>query len=120
MATIEVTFPSDGPPGKILKWRVRSDTMVAAGRILLLYQNAMLDADDDAKESERKLRATNFGRVKRLLAKEGDVVQPGYASFPQSLFNNYTGFHSHTPKSAELPTLSILKGDTHIFFVTLR
>ncbi|XP_011703287.1 PREDICTED: RNA polymerase II subunit A C-terminal domain phosphatase isoform X2 [Wasmannia auropunctata] len=79
MATIEVTFPSDGPPGRILKWRVRSDTMVAAGRILLLYQNATaLAADDEeAKEPERKLRATNFGRVKQLLAKEGDVVQPG-------------------------------------------
>jgi len=87
MATIEVTFPSDGPPGKILKWRVRSDTMVAAGRILLLYQNATPTADDErSKEPERKLRATNFGRVKRLLAKEGDVVQPGYASFPQSSF----------------------------------
>ncbi|XP_011638084.1 RNA polymerase II subunit A C-terminal domain phosphatase isoform X1 [Pogonomyrmex barbatus] len=77
MAAIEVTFPSDGPPGKILKWRVRSDTMVAAGRILLLYQNATLAVNDDVKESERKLRATNFGRVKRLLVKEGDVVQPG-------------------------------------------
>lgn len=87
MAAIEVTFPSEGSPGKILKWRVRSDTMVAAGRILLLYQNATLSADDEeAKEPEQKLRATNFGRVKRLLAKEGDVVQPGYASFPQSLF----------------------------------
>jgi len=87
MATIEVTFPSDGPPGKILKWRVRSDTMVAAGRILLLYQNATPTADDEqTKEPERKLRATNFGRVKRLLAKEGDVVQPGYASFSQSSF----------------------------------
>lgn len=87
MATIEVTFPSDGPPGKILKWRVRLDTMVAAGRILLLYQNATLAADDEeAKEPERKLRATNFGRVKQLLAKEGDVVQPGYVSFPQSSF----------------------------------
>lgn len=87
MATIEVTFPSDGPPGKILKWRVRSDTMVAAGRILLLYQNATLAADDEeAKEPERKLRATNFGRVKRLLAKEGDVIQPGYAFFPSFSF----------------------------------
>ncbi|XP_070526912.1 RNA polymerase II subunit A C-terminal domain phosphatase isoform X2 [Cardiocondyla obscurior] len=78
MATIEVTFPADGPPGKILKWRVRSDTMVAAGRILLLYQSATPAVDDEkAKEPERKLRATNFGRVKQLLAKEGDVVQPG-------------------------------------------
>ncbi|XP_018376879.1 PREDICTED: RNA polymerase II subunit A C-terminal domain phosphatase isoform X2 [Trachymyrmex cornetzi] len=78
MATIEVTFPSDRPPGKILKWRVRSDTMVAAGRILLVYQDATPTADDEEiKEPEKKLRATNFGRVKQFLAKEGDVVQPG-------------------------------------------
>ncbi|XP_077263093.1 RNA polymerase II subunit A C-terminal domain phosphatase Fcp1 isoform X3 [Temnothorax americanus] len=86
MATIEVTFPSDGSPGKILKWRVRSDTMVAAGRILLLYRNASLaadaaaaaaDDDEEAKEPEKKLRATSFGRVKQLLVKEGDVIQPG-------------------------------------------
>ncbi|KAG5306139.1 CTDP1 phosphatase, partial [Acromyrmex insinuator] len=78
MATIEVTFPSDRPPGKILKWRVRSDTMVAAGRILLVYQDATPTADDEeTKGPEKKLRATNFGRVKQILAKEGDVVQPG-------------------------------------------
>ncbi|XP_012055680.1 PREDICTED: RNA polymerase II subunit A C-terminal domain phosphatase [Atta cephalotes] len=78
MATIEVTFPSDRPPGKILKWRVRSDTMVAAGRILLVYQDATPTADDEeTKEPEKKLRATNFGRVKQFLAKAGDVVQPG-------------------------------------------
>ncbi|KAG5326784.1 CTDP1 phosphatase, partial [Acromyrmex heyeri] len=78
MATIEVTFPLDKPPGKILKWRVRSDTMVAAGRILLVYQDATPTVDDEeTKEPEKKLRATNFGRVKQILAKEGDVVQPG-------------------------------------------
>ncbi|XP_011265946.1 RNA polymerase II subunit A C-terminal domain phosphatase isoform X1 [Camponotus floridanus] len=79
MAIIKVTFPSDGPPGKILKWRVRLDTMVAVGRILLLYQDVtMTDIENEsAKKSERKLRATIFGRVKQILAKEGDVIQPG-------------------------------------------
>lgn len=80
MAIIKVTFPSDGPPGKILKWRVRLDTMVAAGRILLLYQDVAMTGieNESAKETERKLRATTFGRVKQILAKEGDVIQPGY------------------------------------------
>lgn len=85
MATIEVTFPLDRPAGKILKWKVRSDTMVVGGRVLLLYRDATpsTDADaDGAKEPEKKLRATTFGRVKQILAKEGDVVQPGYASPP--------------------------------------
>lgn len=82
MATIKVTFPSDGPPGKILKWRVRLDTMVAAGRVLLLYQNTTPGTEnEDVKEPERKLRATNFGRVKQILAKEGDIIQPGYATY---------------------------------------
>ncbi|EFN87962.1 RNA polymerase II subunit A C-terminal domain phosphatase [Harpegnathos saltator] len=76
MAAIEIIFPLDGPPGKILKWRVRSDTMVATGRVLLLYRNASSDIDDTT-EPEKKLRATRFGRVKKLLVKEGDVVQPG-------------------------------------------
>lgn len=85
MAIIKVTFPSEGPPGKILKWRVRSDTMVAAGRVLLLYQNTTPGEKEDAKEPERKLRATNFGRVKKILAKEGDIIQPGYDTYTITL-----------------------------------
>lgn len=81
MATIEIAFPSDGLSGKIWKWKVRPDTMVAAGRVLLLYHNNVTSSDaEDVKQPERKLRATKFGRVKQLLVKEGDIVQPGYAS----------------------------------------
>lgn len=90
MAAIEVAFPLDGTPGKILKWKVRSDTMVAAGRVLLLYRNATPDIED-AAEPEKKLRATRFGRVKKLLAKEGDVVQPGYALFSQRCILPFVG-----------------------------
>lgn len=77
MGTIEVTFPFGGQPGKILKWRVRMDTMVSAGRVLLLYQN-VTSGMEDSKGPEKKYRATRFGRVTNILAKEGDVVQPGY------------------------------------------
>ncbi|KAG9438020.1 RNA polymerase II subunit A C-terminal domain phosphatase [Apis mellifera carnica] len=76
MGTIEVTFPFGGQPGKILKWRVRMDTMVSAGRVLLLYQN-VTSGTEDSKGPEKKYRATRFGRVTNILAKEGDVVQPG-------------------------------------------
>lgn len=101
MAIIKVTFPSDGPPGKILKWRVRLDTMVAAGRILLLYQNTMPGIEnEDAKEPERKLRATNFGRVKQILVKEGDIIQPGYDTYMLS---------PYTRKFIEFIYLSISK-----------
>ncbi|XP_034173432.2 RNA polymerase II subunit A C-terminal domain phosphatase Fcp1 [Osmia lignaria lignaria] len=75
MGTIEITFPPGGP-GKILKWRVRMDTMVSAGRVLFLYQNITPGAEDN-KSPEKKYRATKFGRVTKFLVKEGDVVQPG-------------------------------------------
>ena len=52
------------------------DTMVSAGRILFLYQN-IAAGTEDAKGPEKKYRATRFGRVTKLLAVEGDIVQPG-------------------------------------------
>ncbi|XP_076622872.1 RNA polymerase II subunit A C-terminal domain phosphatase Fcp1 isoform X1 [Colletes latitarsis] len=76
MGTIEITFPFGGQPGKILKWRVRMNTMVSAGRILFLYQN-ITPGTEDGKGPEKKYRATRFGRVSKLLAKEGDIIQPG-------------------------------------------
>ncbi|XP_017788336.1 PREDICTED: RNA polymerase II subunit A C-terminal domain phosphatase [Habropoda laboriosa] len=76
MGTIEIIFPFGGQPGKILKWRVRMDTMVAAGRVLFLYQN-VTSGTEESKGPEKKYRATRFGRVIKFLAKEGDVVQPG-------------------------------------------
>ncbi|CAK9800255.1 RNA polymerase II subunit A C-terminal domain phosphatase [Anthophora plagiata] len=76
MGTIEIQFPFGGQAGKILKWRVRVDTMVAAGRVLFLYQN-VTSGTEDSKGPEKKYRATRFGRVTKLLVKEGDVVQPG-------------------------------------------
>ncbi|XP_076668442.1 RNA polymerase II subunit A C-terminal domain phosphatase Fcp1 isoform X3 [Andrena cerasifolii] len=76
MGTIEIAFPCGGQPGKILKWRVRMDTMVSAGRILFLYQNVAAGTED-TKGPEKKYRATRFGRVTKLLAGEGDIVQPG-------------------------------------------
>ncbi|CAD1480823.1 unnamed protein product [Heterotrigona itama] len=76
MGTIEITFPFGGQPGKILKWRVRMDTMISAGRVLFLYQN-VIPGTEDSKGPEKKYRATRFGRITKILAKEGDVVQPG-------------------------------------------
>ena len=53
------------------------DTMVSAGRVLFLYQN-VIPGTEDSKGPEKKFRATRLGRVTKILAKEGDVVQPGY------------------------------------------
>lgn len=108
MAAIEVAFPSDGPPGKILKWRVRSDTMVAAGRVLLLYRNATPN-DEDAAEPEKKLRATRFGRVKKLLVKENDIVQPGYASFSWHRTPPFVGGYTNIYITYYRPILDVHK-----------
>lgn len=72
---MEVKFPDDEQPGKIIKWRISPNTMVSAGRVLLLYQN--VEPGADGKTVEKKLRATQFGRANTLLVKAGDVVQPG-------------------------------------------
>lgn len=74
MATIELPFPNTSQPGKILKWRVSKGTMVSVGRILLLYQNI---GSENTDVTEKKLRATQFGRVTKLHVKEGDIIQPG-------------------------------------------
>ncbi|XP_063995143.1 RNA polymerase II subunit A C-terminal domain phosphatase isoform X2 [Diachasmimorpha longicaudata] len=73
MSGIEVKFPNDEQPGKIIKWRVSPDNMVSAGRILLFYQGI----GNDGKSVEKKLRATQFGKINCLLVNADDVVQPG-------------------------------------------
>ncbi|KAG7201700.1 hypothetical protein KM043_004428 [Ampulex compressa] len=75
MGTLEVSFPSGGP-AKLLKWRIRIDTMVSVGRVLFLYQN-LVPGTEDVKGPEKKYRATTFGRVKKLLIKEGAIIEPG-------------------------------------------
>lgn len=88
MGTIEIAFPFGGQPARILKWRIRVDTMVSAGRVLFLYQNVS-SGSEDSKGPEKKYRATRFGRVTKLLAKEGDVIQPGYTFFFNLTFTGY-------------------------------
>lgn len=56
-----------------VKWRVSKGTMVSAGRVLLLYNCN----SPDGNSPEKKLRATQVGRVTKLAVKNGDVVQPG-------------------------------------------
>lgn len=76
MATVVIRFPNNEQPGKIKKWRVTTGTMVSVGRVLLLYHSVNSNGDS-APTSEKKLRATQFGRVKEILVKEGEIIQPG-------------------------------------------
>lgn len=80
MATVKIAFPAGAncKPGRITKWRVGINTMISAGRVVLHYRYVNNVNDNDVKDPEKKLRASKFGRVLKILAKEGEVVQPGY------------------------------------------
>lgn len=58
---------------RISKWKVKEGTIVSIGRIILLYD----PSPGNGKSEIQKLKATAVGTVRKLLAKEGDVVQPG-------------------------------------------
>ncbi|KAK2579346.1 hypothetical protein KPH14_008297 [Odynerus spinipes] len=76
MATTEVIFPYEEQLAKLLKWRVRPNTTVSAGRVLFLYKNITPD-NEEASSSEKKFRAVRYGRITKLLVKEGDIIKPG-------------------------------------------
>ncbi|XP_046751533.1 RNA polymerase II subunit A C-terminal domain phosphatase [Diprion similis] len=76
MATVKIAFPAGGEPGRITKWRVGMNAMVSAGRVVLHYRSVAVGGEP-SKDPEKKLRASKFGRVIKVLANEGDVLQPG-------------------------------------------
>ncbi|KAJ8679285.1 hypothetical protein QAD02_015072 [Eretmocerus hayati] len=71
MASFEVKFPKEDQPSRIKKWRVSEGTMVTAGRILVHYQ------DVATGKAEKKMKASQFGKVTKILIKENEIVHPG-------------------------------------------
>uniref|UniRef100_A0A1B6L9H7 RNA polymerase II subunit A C-terminal domain phosphatase n=1 Tax=Graphocephala atropunctata TaxID=36148 RepID=A0A1B6L9H7_9HEMI len=67
-----VSLPSQNS-AKIVKWKVEEGTIVYEGRVLLLYD---LKSNTGAAEL-KKLKATEVGTVRKLLAKEGELVDGG-------------------------------------------
>lgn len=63
-------------PIKILKWKVSEGNTVSIGRVVLLY-----DFEGGERKEQRRLKCTKAGTIRRLLAQEGAIVKPGYASF---------------------------------------
>lgn len=59
-------------PIKILKWKVQLGITVAVGRVLLLY-----DFVDSQMAQNNKLKSTMAGVIRKILAKEGDVINKG-------------------------------------------
>ncbi|KAI4492165.1 hypothetical protein M0802_009971 [Mischocyttarus mexicanus] len=76
MATTEIIFPKEEQTAKLLRWRVRINTTVSAGRVLFFYRNVTSDSDE-SNNSEKKFRAMRYGRIIELLFKEGDIIKPG-------------------------------------------
>ncbi|CAG0891486.1 unnamed protein product [Darwinula stevensoni] len=63
-----VTF--EGETGKVVKLKVKPDIQVTHGSIILLYK-----LKDD--QLPLKLRAQDFGKVKSILVKEGELIKKG-------------------------------------------
>lgn len=59
-------------PIKIIKWKVRPSVSVTIGHILLLY-----DFVDSQLSQNRKLKSTTAGTIRKIIAKEGDVINKG-------------------------------------------
>lgn len=74
MPEIEISFPEERP-GKIKKLKVSIGNMITAGKILLLYEIGV-SPDHDKEFKEKKLRATQFGRVVKILKGNDSIVQP--------------------------------------------
>ncbi|XP_049963662.1 RNA polymerase II subunit A C-terminal domain phosphatase [Schistocerca serialis cubense] len=67
-----IVFPL-GKPAKLLKWAVEEGSFVSIGRVLLFY-NLNVDAE---KPTEQKLKAKTVGVIRKLLVKEGEIIEPG-------------------------------------------
>ena len=72
MAEDRIVLPGN-EKARILKWKIAPNAKIGACAILGLYQPV---------NSTRtlKLKCSKVGTVKELVAKEGDLVKPGYVS----------------------------------------
>nr|CAI5824987.1 unnamed protein product [Callosobruchus analis] len=69
--TIYISQPQTKPI-KILKWKIREGQTVPVGRVLLLY-----DFAESKNPEQRKLKSLHAGTVNKIVAKQGDTINPG-------------------------------------------
>lgn len=62
---------------KIRKWKVKQGMLVSARQVIFIYD----PVSRDPGEEPLKFKCTKVGTVRKLLAKEGDIVKPGYVKF---------------------------------------
>ncbi|XP_066995998.1 RNA polymerase II subunit A C-terminal domain phosphatase-like [Anabrus simplex] len=73
-SSVLIVFPP-GKSGKISTWKVKEGASVSVGCVLLLYDINT----GNGQQEQKKLKSTQIGIVRKLLAKEGDTIQPGMA-----------------------------------------
>jgi len=100
---VEIVLPV-GKSAKILKWKVKEGTIVSVGRVILLYDIN----PNNGKEEQKKLKANQVGTVRKLLAKEGEIVHPGYvadmrASLAHTSFKDARLCRCTQPNNYDLP-----------------
>lgn len=58
---------------KILKWKVKEGMLVSSRQVIFIYDEALPEIND----KPLKFKSTQVGTVRRILAKEEDIVYPG-------------------------------------------
>ena len=72
-APIEIRPPSDRNI-KIVKWKVKKDSMIYKGSVLALY---VLDGENADNQVQLKLKASRNGTVSEIVAAENSVINSG-------------------------------------------
>lgn len=58
---------------KIKKWKVKEGMLVSARQVIFIYDLASSDLCD----KQLKFKSTQVGTVRKILAKEEDIIHPG-------------------------------------------
>lgn len=58
---------------KIRKWKVKEGMLVSARQVILIYD----PVNTDSADKQLKFKCMQVGTVRKLIAKEGDIVHPG-------------------------------------------
>ena len=57
-------------PAKLLKWKVKQHARVTQGSLIAIFQ-------EEGSSKEIKIRCHSVGTVVKLLAREGEIYNPG-------------------------------------------
>lgn len=72
-AKVDVIVLQTKKSAKIIKWKVKEGNLISVGRVILIYE---FESTEEKKE-QSKLKATQVGTVKKILAQENEIIHPG-------------------------------------------